>query len=288
MNKRKILVIFAAILLVLLAAFLALTLFSSWEWKEGLYFDRQDTLYSVKGRTVCFELAGYYVGDVDPAEVFEEGAVSAALISEDGEKQINVLGISTIKNPHYYDVALYMMCTLDEGNTHYNEIRIQSDVIDEFDAVINGDFRFQSFNFDTGDDVSAYMLASRAGGYLDCVFFVENNGNEDVKIIDFKDEFNIIVKEKIQTIPEQGVGGYIDFNSAQPAHFPMIVKPKETLALYYVIEVVDSNGFIFYQPAVEALIDEEECILCFDMRSDFPFLFQDAESVLSIIKSHKD
>lgn len=288
MKKCKLLIIFGAILLILLAAFLVLTLLSSREWKAGLYFDKQDTLYSVKGRTVYFELAGYYVGDVDPAEVFEEGSISASLVNEGGEKQLNVLGISTIKNAHYYDVGLYVMCTLDEGNTHYNEIRIQSDAIDEFNAVVKGEFRFQSFNFDAGDGVTTYMLTSRAGGYLDCVFFVENNKKEDVHILGLKDEFNIMVKENIQIIPEQDADGYIDFNSARPAQFPMIVRPNETVALYYVMEVDDADGFIFYQPALVTLIGEEDCILCFDLYSDYPFLFQDVESVLSIIKSNND
>lgn len=277
-------IVFGGILSVLLAIILIPILLSFPKWKDGLYFEDQDTLYSVKGRTVYFELAGYYVGNTDPEKAFEEGSVSAALINENRETQLSVLDVYTIKNAHYYDVMLCMTCELDEANSHYNEIRIRSDVIDGFEGVAKGDFRFQSFEPDAADDVTAYMYTCRMSSFWDSMLTIENTGKEDILIIGIKDEFQVMTEDIQRIPPEADTNGIADFLAVRPAQLPMIVRPNETVTLYYEEEVDKSDGYIYYQPAFAASIGGEYCILCFDQRSNYPFILADAETVLTIIK----
>lgn len=290
MKKRIVWISFAASLIILFSAFFILKALSAKEWKSGLYFEPQITLYSVNGHSAEFEIAGYYVGDTDPASVYKEGTVFATLSNGNETVPLNLLAISAIQNEHYYDIDFLFSCELHDDVSSFDALHITSDKIKGFDAVIDGPIIFQRFDGDYGfikDDkgsVFSYMMASRAGGYVDFLYCIENKSDKPLFINSLLDYCEMMQDNRIRVISNFSADGTIDLNGSKEATFPMTISSGDAVAFHYSVETYD-NSYLFYQPAFKALYNEKEYVLCFPMQSNYPFVFLDDLSVLDLIKN---
>jgi len=280
---KRISIIVAIALAILICAYIIISVISSEQWSKGLYLFENDIQIYTDDANVEFNINAIVVGD-DIVEIVKSGNIRCYLKNSENTTNAKISALYINQNNNYYDVVFAISCNLSGGYYLFDNLII-SDSNEENSWNAPGNIEVTVESKGTKTQIETSLISMRSNEICEFIYSISNPTADDIVISTM--DGNIQNSNLLLINNEEIDNDSIDFMSAQKFSFPITLLANKKAHFYYSIPINEqlSNIYLYVSPSIAYKASDSDEIhkLYFELNSDFPFILKTTNAVLKYI-----